>query len=211
MKLTLRNALPNPMAEAPPEKSEVWRQEVIFEPSDRCLVIGESGRGKTTFMHMLCGIRRDYQGEVLLDDRDAKELSPTDWATLRAKRLGLMYQDLRLFPELTPRENLSLLPAREQGCPETGEMAERLGMTDFLDRPCGQLSQGQRQRIAVMRVLCRPFSFLLLDEPFSHLDNANVKAMAALIDEEIERRGAGLIFASLGKDTPFDGLRVLRL
>ena len=211
MKLTLRNALPNPMAEAPPEKSEVWRQEVIFEPGDRCLVIGESGRGKTTFMHMLCGIRRDYQGEVLLDDRDAKELSPADWAALRAKRLGLMYQDLRLFPELTPRENLSLLPAREGGCPEAGEMAERLGMTNFLDRPCGQLSQGQRQRIAVMRVLCRPFSFLLLDEPFSHLDNANVKAMAALIGEEIERRGAGLIFASLGKDTPFDGLRVLRL
>ena len=211
MKLSLRNALPDPMAEAPPEKSEIWQQEVIFESSDRCLVVGESGRGKTTFMHMLCGIRRDYQGEVLLDERDAKEFSPVEWAALRAKSLALMYQDLRLFPELTPLENLDLLPAREEGCPKTKDMAERLGMSDFLERPCGQLSQGQRQRIAVMRVLSRPFSFLLLDEPFSHLDHANVEAMASLISEEIERRKAGLIFASLGKDTPFEGLRVLNL
>ncbi len=210
MNITLRETLPAPMAEAPPENSDVWRREITFGQGDRCLVIGESGCGKTTFMHMLCGMRRDYQGEILLEGREARTLSPSDWATLRAERLGLVFQDLRLFPDLTSRENLALLPSREQGCPAIEEMAEQLGMIAYLDRPCGKLSHGQRQRIAVMRVLSRPFDYLLLDEPFSHLDNSNVQAMTSLIEEEIKRRGAGLILASLEEDCPFEGLRFLR-
>ncbi len=210
MNITLCETLPDPMAEAPPENSDLWRREITFEQGERCRVIGESGCGKTTFMHMLCGMRRDYQGEVLLDDRKARTLSSSDWATLRAERLGLVFQDLRLFLDLTTRENLALLPVREQECPKTEEMAERLGMTAYLDRPCGKLSHGQRQRIAVMRVLRRPFEFLLLDEPFSHLDDSNVQAMTSLIEEEVERRGAGLILASLEEDGPFQDLRLLR-
>ena len=210
MNITLRDALPEPMAEAPPESSDVWGQEITFEQSERYLIVGESGCGKTTFMHMLCGLRRDYQGDLLLDGRKAKELSPFDWAALRAERLGLMFQDLRLFRDLTPRENLALLPFHEQGCPAIDEMAERLGMIPYLDRPCGKLSHGQRQRIAVMRALSRPFDFLLLDEPFSHLDTSNIRAMTDLIEEEINRRGAGLILASLEENSSFENLRILR-
>ena len=211
MNLTLLDALPDPMSESPPDDSEVWGTKVTFAQGTRYLVAGESGRGKTTFLHMLCGIRSDYRGKVLLDDREAREMSARDWAFFRAERLGLMFQDLRLFLDLTPRENLALLPAHEKGGPSCEDMAERLGMTSYLNRPCGTLSQGQRQRIAVMRALRRPFSFLLLDEPFSHLDNANVQAIASLINEELARRGAGLIYASLGKDSPFDDVEVLRL
>lgn len=211
MNLTLLDALPDPMSESPPDDSEVWGTKVTFAEGTRYLVAGESGRGKTTFLHMLCGIRSDYQGKVLLDDREAREMSAGDWAFFRAERLGLMFQDLRLFLDLTPRENLALLPALEEGGPSCEEMADRLGMNAYLNRPCGTLSQGQRQRIAVMRVLRRPFSVLLLDEPFSHLDNANVQAIVSLINEELARRGAGLIYASLGKDSPFDEVEVLRL
>jgi len=210
MNLALRNALPDPMAEAPPENSGVWQTEVTFEPGDRCLIFGASGCGKTTFMHILCGMRKDYQGEVLLGGREGRNLSASEWAELRARRLGLLFQDLRLFTDLTARENLALLPVLEEGSPTIGEMAERLGMTAHLDRPCGKLSQGQRQRIALMRVLSRPFDFLLLDEPFSHLDASNVQSMKSLIDEETERRGAGLILASLAETSPFKDLRPLR-
>ena len=86
MNITLHDALPEPMAEAPPDNSDVWEQEITFEQSERYLIVGESGCGKTTFMHMLCGLRRDYQGDLLLDGRRAKELSPFDWAALRAER-----------------------------------------------------------------------------------------------------------------------------
>lgn len=211
MNITLRETLPDPMAEAPSETSEVWRKEVTFKQGERYLIIGESGCGKTTLIHMLCGMRRDYQGTVLLDEREACNLTANDWASLRAQRLGLVFQDLRLFSDLTARENLSLLPVHDRERPKIEDMAEQLGMTAFLDRPCEHLSHGQRQRIAVMRVLCRPFEFLLLDEPFSHLDDSNVRAMTTLIEEEIERRGAGLILASLVKDSPFDDLQFLRL
>ncbi|MBO94070.1 MAG: hypothetical protein CMI32_04115 [Opitutales bacterium] len=210
MNITLRGTLPKPMAEAPPEDSGVWQSDVTFDQGERCLIIGKSGCGKTTFMHMLCGMRRDYQGEVLIDGRKATTFSTTDWATLRAERLGLVFQDLRLFGDLTARENLALLPMNEQECPSTEEMAERIGMSPHLDHPCNQLSHGQRQRIAVMRVLLRPFDYLLLDEPFSHLDDTNVKAMTNLIEEEINRREAGLILASLEENSPFEDLRLLR-
>ena len=211
MNITLRETLPDPMSEAPSDISDVWRKEIIFEEGGRYLVVGESGCGKSTLIHMLCGMRRDYTGTILLDKLDARKMTANDWATLRAQRLGLVFQDLRLFPDLTARDNLSLLPVHDQERPTVEDMAEQLGMTPFLDRPCGQLSHGQRQRIAVMRVLSRPFDFLLLDEPFSHLDNSNVQAMTTLISNEIERRGAGLILASLAEDTPFDDLEALRL
>ena len=211
MNITLRETLPDPMAEAPSEISEVWQKEITFEKEGRYLVFGESGCGKTTLIHMLCGMRRDYQGSVLLDEREARKLTTNDWASIRAERLGLVFQDLRLFTDLTARENLSLLPVHDRERPKIEDMAERIGMTAFLDRPCAHLSHGQRQRIAVMRVLCRPFEFLLLDEPFSHLDDSNVRAMTTLIQEEIERRGAGLILASLAEKSPFDDLQFLRL
>ncbi|MFP6854737.1 MAG: ATP-binding cassette domain-containing protein [Opitutales bacterium] len=211
MNITLSETLPYPMAEAPPETSEIWQKEITFEQGGRYLVVGESGCGKSTLIHMLCGMRRDYHGSVLLEDQEARTLSPLDWARLRAQSLGLVFQDLRLFSDLTARENLSLLPIQEPGRPKIGEMAEQLGMSPFMDRPCGKLSHGQRQRIAVMRVLCRPFELLLLDEPFSHLDDSNVEAMTSLIEAEIERRGAGLILASLMESSPFRDLHSLRI
>ena len=211
MNVTLRDALPDPMTEAPPEASDIWRKDLTLAAGERYLVFGESGCGKSTLIHMLCGMRRDYQGTVLIGDRDARTLEAMDWASLRAQCLGLVFQDLRLFLDLTARENISLLPVQEPERPDVDEMAEALGMTAFMDKPCGQLSHGQRQRIAIMRVLCRPFELLLLDEPFSHLDDSNVQAMTALIEKEIERRGAGLILASLMESSPFRDLSPLRL
>ena len=196
MNLALRNALPDPMAEAPPENSGVWQTEVTFEPGDRCLIFGASGCGKTTFMHILCGMRKDYQGEVLLGGREGRSLSTSEWADLRARRLGLLFQDLRLFTDLTARENIALLPVLEEGSPTIGEMAERLGMTAHLDRPCGKLSQGQRQRIAIARALAAQPKLIIADEPTSALDVSIQAQILALLTSLQQEDGMTMLFIS---------------
>ena len=78
-------------------------------------------------------------------------------------------------------------------------MAKNLGVSDLLDKACHTLSYGQRQRIAIIRALCQPFDFLLLDEPFSHLDEANTMKACQLIDEVVREQKASLILVSLGE------------
>jgi putative ABC transport system ATP-binding protein len=79
-------------------------------------------------------------------------------------------------------------------------MAERLGMDAYLDKPCGQLSMGQQQRIAVVRALCQPFRYLFLDEPTSHLDRDNTKKVMELVMEQAEQQKAAVIITGLDQD-----------
>ena len=75
----------------------------------------------------------------------------------------------------------------------------------------GQLSQGQQQRVALLRSLVQPFDFLVADEPISHLDDTNSYEMAHIIREIIDKNGAGLIVTSIGRDLPFDYDKTLKL
>jgi len=84
------------------------------------------------------------------------------------------------------------------------EMADRLGMNAFLDQKVSTLSHGQRQRIAIIRALSKPFQLLLLDEPFSHLDEVNQAEASILIQEITERNDASLILSSLGAVPPLN-------
>ena len=129
-----------------------------------------------------------------------------EWAEIRQKNYSIVFQDLRLFPQLTAKENILLKSNLQQYKSETEikEMATRLGIEDLLDKPCHTLSFGQRQRVAIIRALSQPFDFLLLDEPFSHLDKANIHAATKLIQDECTAQGSGLIIVSLGEQYFFN-------
>ena len=88
---------------------------------------------------------------------------------------------------------------------------ERLGIASRRDYPAGRMSIGQQQRVAIIRSVCQPFDFLLLDEPVSHLDEENNRIAAALIAEEAERQGAGIISTSVGNHLLLDYNHRLRL
>ena len=122
------------------------------------------------------GLRQDYTGTAKVDGTCAS-FSPQEWERVRRERISLQFQDLRLFPNLSARENLLLLPQSNPAAPSLEEMAERLEMTPFLNQSLSTLSQGQRQRMALVRTLRKPFRFLMLDEPFSHLDETNQMAL----------------------------------
>lgn len=201
MLIELKKVIPAPIPEEMIEPSEIWDSELRLETGSLVLVSAHSGKGKSTLLHLLYGLRNDYKGEALAEGQSIRGKSRREWETWRRKRVALLFQDLRLFPALSARENLELIPVANSRAPSHEEMAVRLGMTSFLERPLASLSQGQRQRIALMRVLGKPFELLLLDEPFSHLDEENTRLACALVEEVTRANKASLILTSLG-DTP---------
>jgi putative ABC transport system ATP-binding protein len=203
MKIELQEVLPEPIPEKALNASRVWGSALVLDSGKRHLVSGVSGRGKSTLLHVIYGIRKDFKGQLLIDEKDSSAFTEEDWTHLRSRQVALLFQDLRLFPNLTARENMELLPARDEAAPSTETMAERLGVAEYLEKPCGILSQGQRQRMSLIRALSRSFEILLLDEPFSHLDDENTRKAWNLIEEELERRHAGLVLSSLDEVSDF--------
>ena len=203
MKIELQEVLPKPIPKKALNASGVWGATLVLEPGERYLVSGVSGRGKSTLLHIIYGIREDFNGQLIIDGKDFSAFSEEDWTYLRSRQVALLFQDLRLFPSLTARENIELLPARDETITSVDIMAERLGVAEYLEKPCGILSQGQRQRISLIRALSRSFKILLLDEPFSHLDDENTRKAWILIEEELERRNAGLVLSSLEEVSGF--------
>ena len=206
MLIELNDLVPDPMPEKIVEASGIWGGELRIETRSKVLVSAQSGMGKSTLLHILYGLRQDYTGTAKVDGTCLRQFSTQEWERVRRERISLQFQDLRLFPNLSARENLLLLPQSNPAAPSLEEMAERLEMTPFLNQSLSTLSQGQRQRMALVRTLRKPFRFLMLDEPFSHLDETNQMSACSLIEEIVDRNQAGLLVSSLGSTPhlPFD-------
>jgi ABC-type lipoprotein export system ATPase subunit len=181
--------------------SNVFATESQLEKGKNYLVVAASGKGKSTLLHILYGLRKDYEGKVAFGGRDIRQFSPDDWAEARQSQFAMVFQDLRLFPQLSALDNILLKSSLTSAVSEAEirEMAGRLGVDAVLGQLTETLSYGQRQRIAIIRALCQPFDYLLLDEPFSHLDEENIRRASGLIDEICQKQNAGKIMVSLGE------------
>jgi len=190
------------MLEQDTSGSEVWEAEsLLLEQGLSYVVEAPSGRGKTSLLSVIYGIRTDYQGVVFMDDRELVSFTPRDWSLTRKSKLSFIFQGLELFDDLTALENIRLKNNMTAYHTEERitEMARALGIEPFLHRKAGILSFGQQQRVAIIRALCQPFNFLLADECFSHMDHENSLTAYNLIREECEARKAGLILTSLNE------------
>lgn len=178
--------------------SEIWNNELVFERNKKYLIRAISGAGKTTLVRMLIAHNKDYQGSLSYDEHIAKELSDIQISQLRASNLSTVFQKLEMFDELSGFENIKYFSTSNDS--EIFDMAQLLGVESCLEKQCAQLSQGQKQRLAIIRALARDFDFLLLDEPFSNLDPVNISKASNLILETTKKRKAGLLLFSLGED-----------
>ena len=206
MHFQLQNVIPLPLEEQDISGTQVWRKQVDLKFPNTLRLQAASGKGKSTFIHILYGRRRDYKGTVLLNNEDVSKFSNTKWAELRQRHLSIIFQELMLFPELTGRENIELKRVLTNFYPKEkiDEFAVRLGAKKLLEKQAQKMSFGERQRIAIIRALMQPFEWLLADEPFSHLDAENSFLASALMAEECKARGAGLMVTALGADNYFD-------
>ncbi len=185
--------------------SEAFATKCHFEKGKNYLVKAPSGRGKSTLLHIIYGLRNDYEGEVSFDGKDVRDFQTDEWAAYRREKFSIVFQDLRLFPNLTAFENILLKTQLKEFKTEEAirEMSNQLGIENLLNQKAGTLSYGQRQRVAIIRALSQPFDFLLLDEPFSHLDKENTAIACRLIEKEYHAQEAGIILVSLGEKYDF--------
>jgi putative ABC transport system ATP-binding protein len=150
--------------------------DVVVEPGESVSVMGPSGCGKSTLLHLLGGLERPDEGEIRLGGRRVDGLSETEWAVLRRRMVGFVFQAFHLVDELTAIENVEL-PALLAG---TGRRAARQRAQELLDRlEVGEraghlpdrLSGGERQRVAVARAVINEPLVVLADEPTGNLDS----------------------------------------
>jgi putative ABC transport system ATP-binding protein len=202
MKFRFHQVVPHFISDKSSIQSDVWCKEMSFENEKSYLVKAASGTGKSTLLGVLFGVRNNYVGEVFLDEKNTSKISLKEWAELRRNKISLLFQELRLFENLTVRENLQLKLKlqSELSIKEAQDYLDVLGMASFMDRTCKTLSWGQQQRIAIVRSLLQPFECLMMDEPFSHLDENNTSKALTLIRERCASQNASLIISSLGSE-----------
>ena len=211
--ITLQNTLPQVFADKNFIDSDVWHKDVEFEKGHFYLIEAASGTGKSSLCSYLYGYRDDYQGIICFDDANIRQLGIDQWVDIRKKSLSILFQDLRLFAELTAMENVlqknSLTGFKKKK--DIKDLFYELGIGDKMNVVVGKLSFGQQQRVALIRALCQPADFILLDEPVSHLDEVNARNMARILTEEASRQGAGIIVTSIGKHLELDYTKKMQL
>jgi len=162
--------------------------------AERLCLMGASGAGKSTFLHVLGLLEEPTEGEVWVQGRDAWKLPMGERAALRNRHFGFVFQAYHLLPDLTALENVTL-PARiahsygtlrfdkARHMAEASELLERFGLGDRLGHRPSQLSGGERQRVAIARALFLGPDILIADEPTGNLDTATGQDIMALFDK----------------------------
>ena len=197
MQITIQNITPDFFT---PASSEVWSKNFELLPNSKYLIKAVSGSGKSSFFNFLYGLNNRFTGSINIDGNTIASLSENDWTSLRRNKISIVFQGLRLFPELTALENIQLKNTLTNHKTETEilEMLAQLDVDQLAHKKAETLSYGQKQRVAIVRALCQPFELLLLDEPFSHIDEAQIKNAVTLVSQQVEQNNATLIIASLG-------------
>ena len=213
MQILLDNVLPVFFEPEKVTSSQVWNKKITLSKGENIHIIAPSGSGKTSLIHFLYGLRNDYSGRISYDASDIKNFDAEKFSVWRQQHISIVFQDLRLFTEQTVLQNLEIkrLLSPFHANDNIAAMAKRLGIESKLNKLCKTCSYGEQQRIAIIRALQQPFDFLLLDEPFSHLDEANRRKAMELMEEESSKRNATIILADLREIEYFKSERTLHL
>lgn len=161
--------------------------DLEIRAGERIAVVGASGAGKTTFMHLVGGLDRPTSGTVLFEDRDIFAFSPEELDAFRNRSIGFVFQFHQLLPEFTALENV-MMPAlisratAAEARARAGEMLSAVGLDHRFDHKPGQLSGGEQQRVAIARSLVMAPKLLLADEPTGNLDSVTSDGILALLD-----------------------------
>lgn len=215
MFLQLKNIIPVPLKDKLSNRnSDIWNKDIILQKGELVKIKAPSGTGKTTLIHIIYKLRTDHTGTVSYDSKTTNLIHGDELAKIRQSQISIIFQDLRLFNNLTARENIELSRVMQSPFYESNmidEMAEKLGVTSILNQRAGLCSYGEQQRLAIIRALMQPFDWLFMDEPFSHLDEVNTAKAAALIESECMKRKAGFILTDLDEDQNFTYTKKLSL
>lgn len=163
------------------------------------LIIGQSGTGKTTLLHLLALLLRPTAGSIKVNGFKIDGLSVAEAAQFRAQNIGIIYQKPHFVQSLSVEENL-LLPNYFGNLPENKgkiyDLANSLGFSELLSRKTNQLSLGEQQRVSIARALMNNPKLVLADEPTSSLDDLNCNRVIDLLQSQVNQIGASLLIVT---------------
>jgi ABC-type lipoprotein export system ATPase subunit len=206
MNIILNKVMPKPLASINHASDSIWGNFIELKAGSHILLNASSGKGKSTFTMTTLGLRKDYSGSIHYNEENIHDFSNEQWTEIRQSKISVVFQDLQLFPNLTVAENLLLKNELKKVYTE-GELKKQLQALEIEDKwtqKCGLLSMGQQQRVAIIRALSQPFEWLLLDEPFSHLDEENTQKCLHLIKQRCMEQNAGFVLTTLGDKHGYD-------
>ncbi|MCP4387896.1 MAG: ABC transporter ATP-binding protein [Gammaproteobacteria bacterium] len=161
-------------------------------------LLGESGSGKSTLLHLIAGLDRPDSGQIRFAGQNIHQVSETALAEVRRQQLSLVFQQFHLISTLTIIDNIRFQAALCQrfDAEYEGELIDRLGLREQLDKYPYQLSRGQQQRVAIARALLHKPQLVLADEPTGNLDEASSLEVMGLFSDLVKRAGSSLLMVT---------------
>ena len=214
MLINIQNFIPSPLSETFSGSSDLWKNpNIAILESEILSIISASGKGKSSLLNSIYGLRKDYEGSIQIDKQDISSFSPAEWSRLRTNKLSIVFQSLNLFPELSAIDNVLIKNKLSQFKSEQNirQLFMEFGIDAQINQAAAKLSFGQQQRVAIIRALCQPFEAILLDEPFSHLDKENAGIAWNAIKKESEKQGASILIAGLQEENFISATKTLNI
>ncbi len=170
-----------------------------LEKGEKLLLLGQSGCGKTTLLHLLGGLLKIQKGNVLIDNQSLADMNSSQLDAFRGQNIGIIFQKPHFVKSLTVLENLKLtqsLSGDEVDVDFINSLLNKLNIGDKKNKYPQNLSQGEQQRVAIARALSTRPHIILADEPTSALDDNNTKEVIDLLEQQASEQKANLIIVT---------------
>jgi len=170
-----------------------------LEKGEQALILGQSGCGKTTLLHLLSGLLQPRTGQVIIENQAISTLKGAKLDNFRGKNIGIVFQSPHFIEALTVKENLTLTQTLA-GNPKNDEVIQQLlsdlGIESKLNAKVNALSVGEKQRVSIARALVNSPALILADEPTSALDDENCNAVLNLVREQAKKHNSTLLIVT---------------
>ena len=174
-------------------------EDISLSEGSQVLIVGNSGCGKTTILHVLGGLLKPSQGEIFINEQSLYEKKPSEIDSFRGKNIGIVFQAPHFINSFTIEDNLFLtqeLAGVKKNKKRVVEVLERVKLVHKLKAKVFELSQGEKQRITIARAIINSPKIILADEPTSSLDDSSCQDVIQLLKESAEAENATLIIVT---------------
>ncbi|WP_304237270.1 ABC transporter ATP-binding protein [Jiulongibacter sediminis] len=173
--------------------------DLILKQNEQLLILGNSGIGKSTLLHLIAMLLKPESGKILLNGKDTAGLSQKETGHIRAQEVGIVFQQHHFVKSLNVLENLTLVnyfSNKPQNEKKAKDLSRSLQIDHLLKQPIYELSGGEKQRVGIARALMNDPSLVLADEPTASLDDKNCEAVYRLLTESCKRNRAALVIVT---------------